>query len=157
MVELAATATDGLHTYFCLVAHTAATRTAVGAAPWIAPTQLVSLTAAWPDAAREYLGFCLAMPNYRNNLRRFGFSDDDLDTASDRLLDALVVPDEPGALAARIDAHHAGRRSRCAAVHSSAPRSGGAGPDHGKADNSAMSSSEPSSRIALAAAGSSRP
>ena len=107
MVELAATATDGLHTYFCPVAHTAATRTAVCAASWIAPTQLVSLTAAWPDAAREYLGFCLAMPNYRNNLRRFGFSDDDLDTASDRLLDALVVPDEPAALAARIDAHHA--------------------------------------------------
>ena len=61
----------------------------------------------WPDAAREYLGFCLGMPNYRNNLRRFGFTRDELDSADDRLLDALVVPDEPAALSARIDAHRA--------------------------------------------------
>ena len=107
MVELAATATDGLHTYFCPVAHTAATRAAVGPAAWIAPTQLVALSGAWPDAAREYLGFCLAMPNYRNNLHRYGFTDAELNTADDRLLDALVVPDEPEALAARVAAHQA--------------------------------------------------
>ena len=107
MVELAGSATDGLHTYFCPVSHTAAARAAVGPDTWIAPTLLVALEGSWPDAAREYLGFCLGMPNYRNNLRRFGFTRDELDSADDRLLDALVVPDEPAALSARIDAHRA--------------------------------------------------
>lgn len=107
MTDLAASATSGLHTYFCPVAHTAEARAATGAGTWIAPTQLVALAGTWPDAAREYLGFCLAMPNYRKNLRRFGFTDHELDSAADRLLDALVVPDEPAALAERVDGHHA--------------------------------------------------
>lgn len=106
MVDLAAEHTGGVHTYFCPVAHTAAVR-ATHPDSWIAPTQLVALPESWRDGAREYLGFCLGMPNYRNNLRRFGFTASELDSADDRLLDALVVPDEPEALAARVDAHQA--------------------------------------------------
>jgi probable F420-dependent oxidoreductase len=108
MIELAGTATDGLHTYFSPVAHTAAARAAVGAGPWIAPSQMVAIgSPATSDDLRRYLGLCLGMPNYRANLSRFGFSDADFATASDALVDALVVPDEPAALRARLGAQRA--------------------------------------------------
>ncbi|EFC80498.1 LLM class flavin-dependent oxidoreductase [Parafrankia sp. EUN1f] len=104
MIELAGTATDGLHTYFCPVAHTAAARAAVGAGPWIAPSQMVALGATeTTDELRRYLGLCLGMPNYRANLARYGFTDADFAAASDALVDALAVPDEPAALRARLD------------------------------------------------------
>ncbi|CAO5159000.1 putative F420-dependent oxidoreductase [Frankia sp. AiPs1] len=110
MIELAGAATDGLHTYFCPVTHTAAARAAVGTAPWIAPSQMVALGnsgTGWTDELRHYLGLCLAMPNYQQNLRRFGLSDLDLAQTSDTLVDALVVPDEPTALRTRLGAHRA--------------------------------------------------
>ncbi|ADP84953.1 LLM class flavin-dependent oxidoreductase [Pseudofrankia inefficax] len=110
MVELAGEATDGLHTYFCPVAHTAAAREAVGAGPWIAPSQMVAVGntgTGWSDDLRRYLGLCLGMPNYRQNLHRWGFSAADLAQTSDALVDALVVPDEPTALRARLDAQRA--------------------------------------------------
>jgi len=112
MTKLAGTATDGVHTYFCPVAHTAATRDALGAHAWIAPTQMVADDEAgpgWRDRARSYLKVCLDMPNYRRNLRRLGFTTADLDTASDHLVDALVADATPASLGARLDAHrHAG-------------------------------------------------
>jgi probable F420-dependent oxidoreductase len=110
MIELAGVATDGLHTYFSPVTHTAAARDAVGAGPWIAPSQMVAVGGTgtgWPDDLRRYLGLCLGMPNYRQNLHRFGFSAADLDSTSDALVDALVVPDHPSALRARLDAQRA--------------------------------------------------
>jgi hypothetical protein len=45
------------------------------------------------------------MVNYRQNLMRFGFTEADLDGPSDALVDALVVPDEVGALEARLQEH----------------------------------------------------
>ena len=110
MVELAGAATDGLHTYFCPVEHTAAARASVGPEPWIAPSQMIAVGRSgpdWRDHVRRYLGLCLGMPNYRQNLQRFGFSVADLDTASDALVDAVVVPDEPTALRERLDAQRA--------------------------------------------------
>jgi probable F420-dependent oxidoreductase len=112
MVELAGTATRGVHTYFCTVEHTATVRTSLGPAAWLAPTVMAAVGApgvGWRDAVRPYLRMCLGMPNYGRNLLRLGFVEEDLDTAPDRLVDALVVPDEPGALRRRVDEHvHAG-------------------------------------------------
>lgn len=104
MVELAGTATEGLHSYFSPVAHTLAARTAVGPGPWIAPSQMVVRRG---EDVRPYLGMCLAMPNYRRNLLRFGLTEEDLDTTSDALVDALTVPDEPEALGRRLDEQRA--------------------------------------------------
>ncbi|MDH3061126.1 LLM class F420-dependent oxidoreductase, partial [Gordonia alkanivorans] len=47
----------------------------------------------------------LAMPNYANNLRRLGFTDEDLTTVSDRLFDALIVWGDESAILSRIDEH----------------------------------------------------
>jgi probable F420-dependent oxidoreductase len=110
MVDLAGRATEGVHTYFAPVAHTASLRAAIGPDRWLAPSQLVALPPDgehWRDAARSYLQLCLGMPNYTRHLRRCGFTDEDLATTSDALVDALVVPDDAHHLAARIDAHRA--------------------------------------------------
>jgi probable F420-dependent oxidoreductase len=108
MVALAGQATTGLHTYFCPVSHSERVRSVEGEQVWIASSQMVAGTPADPegrDAARRYLRLCLGMPNYRRNLKRFGFDVDDIDTVSNRLVDALVVRDDPDALADRILAH----------------------------------------------------
>ncbi len=108
MVEVAATMTAGAHTYFCPVTHTGTVRAAVGVSPWIAPSQMVAIDAragSWRDGPRRYLGMCLAMPNYRSNLLRLGFSAADLATRSDELVDALVVADQPGPLRERLQLH----------------------------------------------------
>jgi hypothetical protein len=49
----------------------------------------------------------LGLSNYVQNLRRLGFTDDDLrGPASDKLVDALVAHGDEGAIAARVRAHH---------------------------------------------------
>jgi probable F420-dependent oxidoreductase len=106
MVELAGTSADGVHTYFSPVAHTATARIAIGPDRWLAPSQMVALTGddgQWREPVRSYLQLCLGMPNYRKNLLRFGLTESDLATTSDALVDALVVPDEPSLLQARVD------------------------------------------------------
>ncbi len=48
----------------------------------------------------------LALPNYSNNWKRQGFTDDDLaDGGSDRLVDALVVFGDEATIAARVQEH----------------------------------------------------
>lgn len=108
MVALAARAADGVHTYFSPVAHTAAVRASIGPNQWLAPSQMVTLGAdskTWRDAVRSYLRLCLGMPNYTRNLQRFAFTETDLATTSDALVDALVVPNDPRQLQGRIDEH----------------------------------------------------
>jgi probable F420-dependent oxidoreductase len=110
MIELAGTGADGAHTYFSPVAHTAAVREVIGPDRWLAPSQMVALSddsRDWRDQVRPYLQLCLGMPNYTNNLRRFGMTDADLTTTSDALVDSLVVPDDAQLLLARINEHHA--------------------------------------------------
>lgn len=61
------------------------------------PVLVVSLEAVLGDgpdvreAARATIARYMGQPNYRNNLARGGFSDADMDTVSDRLVDALVA------------------------------------------------------------------
>ena len=56
--------------------------------------------------ARLHLKTYLGLPNYSNNWKRQGFTDDDLaDGGSDRLVDALVVWGDEAAIAARVQEH----------------------------------------------------
>ena len=110
MIGLAGRAADGVHTYFSPVAHTSAVRAAIGPDRWLAPSQMVAFGLdgrTWSDELRSYLQFCLGMPNYTKNLRRFGFTEADLATTSDALVDALVVRDDSRQIQARVDEHHA--------------------------------------------------
>ena len=51
-------------------------------------------------------GLALGVTNYANNLRRLGYTDDDLAHAgSDRLIDALVAHGDPATTATKLLAH----------------------------------------------------
>jgi len=48
----------------------------------------------------------LTLPNYTNNLRRLGWTDDDLaDGGSDKLVDAIVAWGDEDAILQRVQAH----------------------------------------------------
>jgi probable F420-dependent oxidoreductase len=58
------------------------------------------------ETARTHMSVYLRAPNYRNNLLRLGFTEDDLDGPSDRLVDAIVAWGDVGAVVDRVRAHH---------------------------------------------------
>jgi len=110
MLELAATRARGAHPYFVPVEHTALARQRMGPGALLAPEQMVVLErdpATARAIARAGMAVYLRAPNYTNNLRRFGFDDDDLaDGGSDRLVDAIVAWGGVEAVAERVRAHH---------------------------------------------------
>ena len=64
----------------------------------------------------------LRLPNYANNLRRLGFTDDDLAGPSDRLIDAIVVCGTVDDVVARVAEHHvAGADHVCIQVLTASP------------------------------------
>ncbi|MEN3535121.1 TIGR03620 family F420-dependent LLM class oxidoreductase [Microbispora sp. ZYX-F-249] len=110
MLELAAERAQGAHPYFVPPEHTAKAREILGPDPVLAPEQAVVVETDADRAreiAREYTAMYLSLPNYTNNLRELGFSDDDFaGGGSDRLVDAIVVRGEPETIAERVRAHH---------------------------------------------------
>ncbi|WP_436534983.1 TIGR03620 family F420-dependent LLM class oxidoreductase [Actinoplanes sp. HUAS TT8] len=95
MVELAVARTAGWHPFLVTPDYVSAHREIVGPKPLIAPHQAVFLgtdVAEARAAARAGIGMFLGFPTYRNNLKRLGFTDDDLaGGGSDRIIDALVA------------------------------------------------------------------
>ena len=109
MLELAAERTRGAHPYFTPPEHTARAREIMGAGPWLAPEQAFVLDTD-PSAARaksrEHMAYYLALDNYRRNLLRLGFADEDFaDGGSDRLVDAIVAWGDVDAVRDRVKAH----------------------------------------------------
>jgi probable F420-dependent oxidoreductase len=109
MVRLAGERSAGAHPYFVPVEHTARARALLGPGPLLAPEQAVVLESD-PDTARAvarvHTATYLKLPNYTGNLRRLGFTDDDLAGAgSDHLVDSVVAWGGPEAVAARVRAH----------------------------------------------------
>ena len=89
--------------------HTAQAREILGPGKLLAPEQAVALVTDRDEArqiARDHMSIYLGLPNYVNNLRRFGFTDDDFaDNGSDRLADALVAWGDADTIRARVQAH----------------------------------------------------
>jgi probable F420-dependent oxidoreductase len=110
MLALAATRSRGTHPFLITPEHTAAARTTLGDGPLLAPEQKVVLESDPSTAraiARQALDFYLTKRGYATNLRRLGFTDDDLaDGGSDRLVDATVAWGDPNTVRARIAEHH---------------------------------------------------
>ncbi len=110
MLELAAARAAGAHPYFVPVEHTARARSILGPAPLLAPEVAVVLETD-PVRARElargYAATYLSLPNYTQNLRTFGFGDDDIGGGgSDRLIDAVIPWGDAHTVAAAVRAHH---------------------------------------------------
>jgi probable F420-dependent oxidoreductase len=110
VLRLAAERTAGAHPYLVPPEHTRQARAILGDGPLLAPEQKVVLEAD-PERARAigrprvqnpYLG----LVNYTSNLRRLGWSDEDLSGGgSDALIDALVAHGSGAQVAARLDEH----------------------------------------------------
>jgi probable F420-dependent oxidoreductase len=109
MLELAQERTDGAHTYNVTVEHTAQARTILGPGKLLA-VELAVILETDPDLARErarrHIARYTPLPNYANNLRRLGFTEDELrDGGSDRLVDALVAWGDVDRVAGMVEAH----------------------------------------------------
>ena len=108
MLELSATRARGAHPYLVTPDHTRTAREVLGEGPLLLPEQAVLLTDSRDEAraiGTDWLRNYLALPNYANNLLRSGFTQDDLDSVSDRLFDAIIAWGNEDAVARRIDEH----------------------------------------------------
>jgi probable F420-dependent oxidoreductase len=109
MLELAAARADGAHPYFVPVEHTPFARNALGPEPCLVVEQTAVLSTDPGEARRIGRAFArhyLALPNYANNLRRLGWSDEDIaNDGSDRLIDAVIAWGDVDAIVARVRAH----------------------------------------------------
>jgi probable F420-dependent oxidoreductase len=109
MLELSRDLAQGAHPYFVPPEHTAIARGILGPDRLLAPEQKVVLDTDPTTAratARDAMQIYLGLPNYLNNLRRLGFTDDDFaDGGSDRLVDAIVAWGDIDAIVSRVRAH----------------------------------------------------
>lgn len=109
MLALSGERTAGTHPYLATPEHTAMCRAAVGPAKLVAPELSVILErdpAGARALARQMLTNYQHRTNYRNNWLRLGFTAEDIDTASDRLVDAVFAWGSVENIAARVEAHH---------------------------------------------------
>ena len=110
MLELARDRAAGAHPYFVPVEHTPVARQILGPDKLLCPEQAVVLEADPEKAravARMHMSTYLGLPNYTNNLKRLGWTDDDIaDGGTDALVDAVVAWGSTDAVVKRIDAHH---------------------------------------------------
>jgi probable F420-dependent oxidoreductase len=109
MLDLSAQQSLGTLTYFVPVEHTRFARERVGEHALIA-TELACVAETDADraraSARKYAELYLGLRNYTNNLRRFGFTDEDIaDGGSDRLIDAIIPHGTAEEIAAVARAH----------------------------------------------------
>ena len=126
MLELSATRARGAHPYLVTPDHTRKAREVLGDGPLLLPEQTV-LLADNRDEARavgtDWLRAYLALPNYANNLLRSGFTQDDLESVSDRLFDAIIAWGGEDAIVRRVDEHkQAGADHVCVQALTADPR-----------------------------------
>ncbi|MCE3550082.1 LLM class F420-dependent oxidoreductase [Pseudonocardia sp. RS11V-5] len=109
VLRLSGERTAGAAPYLTTPRHTAEAREILGAGPLLAPEHKVVLSTD-PEYARKVgrpkvRDPYLRLSNYRRNLLRTGFTTEDLDTASDRTIDALVLHGDAATVAAGLNAH----------------------------------------------------
>jgi probable F420-dependent oxidoreductase len=109
MIDLSRERSLGSHPYFTIVEHTADARARLGDGPLLAP-EIACVVDDDPQSARasarEYAARYLSLSNYTNNLRRYGFTPDDVaGGGSDRLIDAVIPHGSAGQIAEVVQAH----------------------------------------------------
>lgn len=108
MLALSAEKADGAHPYFTTPEHTAKAREIIGPDKFLAPEQMVIIETD-PERARKVaranMERYLQLPNYSQNLIRLGFTDQDVNEISDRLVDAIVPWGDVETVVPRIREH----------------------------------------------------
>ncbi|MBM3693585.1 MAG: LLM class F420-dependent oxidoreductase [Actinobacteria bacterium] len=110
MLELARDRTAGSHPYLVTPKHTAFARETLGPDKGLFVEQGVVLEtdpAAAREVAKASVAFYLGLPNYVNNWKRVGFTDDEIQGCADRFIDEVFVWGDADTIRARIDQHHA--------------------------------------------------
>jgi probable F420-dependent oxidoreductase len=109
MLKLSAEKVHGAHPYFVPPEHTARARETLGTDAWLCPEQMVLLETDATKAravARKHMATYIDLPNYRNNLKEFGFDDTDFNNGgSDKLVDAIVAWGDESSIRKRIQDH----------------------------------------------------
>jgi len=126
MLALSAEKSAGAHPYWTTPAHTAQAREIMGPDAWLCVEQKVVLSTNREDAhakTDEQLERYHRLPNYRNNWKRLGFSEDEIESRNPRFLDAVMAWGDADAINARISQHYdAGADHVCIQpVHPTAP------------------------------------
>lgn len=108
ILALAGERTLGAHPYFVTPRHTARARAVLGPSPLLVPEVRVAVESD-PATARERLrpgmAFYFPLTNYRNNLLRLGYNEEELDADRDDAIDLLAVWGDAPAIKAGLDAH----------------------------------------------------
>ena len=111
MLDLARDRTAGALPVLATPEYTAQARARLGPDAALIIQQLVVLDTSPQharDAARQPISFLLGVnPGYRTHFRRMGFTDHDITTLSDRLVNALVAWGDLDTIAHQISRHHA--------------------------------------------------
>lgn len=108
MLKLSAERGAGAHPYFVPVEHTPYAREIIGPDAFLAPEQAVVFETDPTKAraiARQHMTTYTRLPNYTNNLKRFGFTEDEIVNQDDRLVDAIVAWGSTKSIVARIKQH----------------------------------------------------
>lgn len=111
MIALSGERTAGAHPYLGTPGHNREARAILGPGKLLAPEQGVVLEGDPGTAralARDALELYMGLPNYRNNWLRLGLTEDEIESRSDKLIDALFAWGEPARIAERVAAHFAG-------------------------------------------------
>jgi probable F420-dependent oxidoreductase len=109
MLELSASAADGAHPYWTTPEHTAMARETIGPDALLCVEQKVILTTdaeAARAAGNAALDIYAALPNYRNNWKRLGFTEDEIERRDNRFVDAVVVWGDEDRLHEGVQAHY---------------------------------------------------
>lgn len=108
MVALSGEMTAGAHPYLATPEHTAGARAILGPGKLLAPEQGVAFGETMEEArkiAAAGVSFYKSLPNYRNNWLRLGFTDEEIDSDSDRFIDAIVACGSIDVMAERVRQH----------------------------------------------------
>ena len=110
MLRLAAARSTGTHPYLVTPEHSHTAQQLLGPDRVVAPEQAVVLEedlAKARQVGRSHLELYFQLPNYVNNWRRLGYTDDDFTGGgSDRLVDGLVAWGDEARVMERLQAHH---------------------------------------------------
>jgi probable F420-dependent oxidoreductase len=108
MLSLSAERAAGAHPYLVTPEGTRDAREALGTGPLLLPEQTVVLSDNADEArtiGRQFLSYYLPFASYANKMLQSGFTADDVDTISDRLVDAVIAWGDEDAIMRRVDEH----------------------------------------------------
>ncbi len=108
MIELARDAADGAHPYWTTPEHTAEAERSSDPTSCCASSRRSCCRRIRPwlaSSAAQAVGGYADLPNYRNNWKRLGFTDDEIDRREPRFIDAVVAWGDADAIRTRLQAH----------------------------------------------------